>query len=57
MKIHFLEVFCFGDVYPKRGLVWQPACRKSIAVDEDNLEGTTNIDDVTCKKCLRLYSK
>lgn len=55
-KVHYLEAFTFPDIYPKYGLVWQIACKGKIDIKNDDYQGTTNPDDVTCKKCL-IYFK
>ncbi len=51
-KVHWLESFCLQDVYPKYGLVWQVACTKIIPMEKDDILVSTNLNEVTCKRCL-----
>ena len=54
-KIHWFESFVFPKIYAKRGLVWQIACRRRIPTERDDIEGSTNPDDVTCEHCRRYF--
>lgn len=56
-KIHYFESFCYPEIYKSCGIVWQPACRRWVSIQEDNMAGTTIRANVTCKLCNNIMNK